>query len=541
MRSFLSLWYIASLFVLSCCNSSSSSSSCCCCCCCHAFVIIPRFSSLLTLPPEKILWRRRIPPQRRQGQQQQQQQQQPTITVKDKQDGQRGLVVVLPAMANNDTDTITTTATTTTLENDEEEEDNEEENSDESAEKKKPNKRKSGTTTTTVLPFLRVHWSNTGISAQWEGMSDAAAKKENDDDLPVRRVASLAPLNFTQNNNNNNKNDNQTQHVISWKNNTVVFDKNTNATTNTATSNPIPVAESLLKSLYGKAFESSTAWDMSQFFPIMTTPLVVNPTSAAATTATAVNQSLWMGDKKATDPLTVQDLERILAQNGFVRQVDVAAALQQQKQALNLPVGGLVQANSKAQSNSPIEGLGLPVSDRGGSSTKDSASSSSSSSSSSSEQVAFPQPSVLSYNSLKWGVTAASFLSCTILATSILPSLWLMGGLVGSVYGYQTGKRLVDGTVPTSFFPAFLLVLGKKLAKWYLQVYDMFNAMFFMYKTGQLSYSMWRRYAEIDDRFQIQDKIDAWVSIFEWHTCMTLVSDNGSENLNLCPMVGSSL
>jgi hypothetical protein len=56
--------------------------------------------------------------------------------------------------------------------------------------------------------------------------------------------------------------------------------------------------------------------------------------------------------------------------------------------------------------------------------------------------------------------------------------------------------------------------MGKQLAAWYLQTWDFVTAMFFMYKTGQLSYSMWRRYAQVDERFQIQDKIDAWNAFF---------------------------
>lgn len=38
--------------------------------------------------------------------------------------------------------------------------------------------------------------------------------------------------------------------------------------------------------------------------------------------------------------------------------------------------------------------------------------------------------------------------------------------------------------------------------------------LFFMYKTGQLSYDMYKRYALLDERFRIQDKIDAWNAVF---------------------------
>ena len=349
-----------------------------------------------------------------------------------------------------------------------------------------------------VLPFLRVNWNNkpSSLSEQWTASSSTSKKKSEKSssaafDVPIRQV-SLGANNISS-----------ALHSPQNKTNTTTAfdssDKNSSTTSSTRPpQTPIPVAETILRNIYGKASESAiemAAWNMSQFFPHL-------PEVGLANSA---NQStMLLPGKKPTDVLTVKDLERILKENGYVRQIDVVAALQSS-------VASTPPTLNPSLINSPIEGLGQPVSDllRG---PQDSATSTPSSTLPGASQVAFPQPSVLSYTSLKWGVTAASAISCTVLATSILPSLWLMGGLVGSLYGYQTGKRLSDGTIPKSFFPSFLLVFGRRIAKSYLQVYDMFNALFFMYKTGQLSYSMWRRYAEIDQRFQIQDKIDAWVS-----------------------------
>ena len=254
---------------------------------------------------------------------------------------------------------------------------------------------------------------------------------------------------------------------------------------------PVPVAESILRSIYGKASELTSnelpvaAWNVSQLFPVLpdadaawnnVSQLFPYYTKPDTNFLVSPNRSVL--EKKPTDPLTVQDLERILAEFGYVRPSNVSALT--------------VRPNDIAGIGMPVSAQARPVA---------------------SSQVAFPQPSVLSYTSLQWGITAAACLSFTVLASSVHPSLWLVGGLVGSLYGYAIGQRLSD-RVPTTFFPSFLVVAGRRLATWYLQVYDFFNVTFFMYKTGQLSYSMWRRYAEVDKRFQIQDKIDAWNAVF---------------------------
>lgn len=343
-----------------------------------------------------------------------------------------------------------------------------------------------------VLPFLRVDWSSKADVNKSRGDVE---NRQSSHGLPTRHIAcSALSQSPPQSGNRTNT------AVVPPANST----HNNNTDTVRPPATPIPVAESLLRSIYGKASESATEiaswsgnsvaeiplWNMSQFFPV-------------AMPGTSGNQSLLAtSGKKSSDVITAGDLERILLENGFVRQADVAAVLQRASMPTNLQV-------DTGPQNNRIEGLGQPVGDLLGGTAASTPIPPSRTYPSS--QVAFPQPSVLSYKSLKWGVTAASCLTCTILATSILPSLWLMGGLTGSLYGYQTGKRLADGTVPKTFFPSFLLLFGRRIAKSYLQVYDMFSALFFMYKTGQLSYSMWRKYADLDGRFQIQDKIDAWV------------------------------
>ena len=395
--------------------------------------------------------------------------------------------VVILESVQNDTTTTTLTSSSKVIKSDKKE-------------KKEP-------AAHTVLPFFpRVKWSSkNGLSNQWKTSSREAASATSTESkekiashgLPTRRVARSTPSQLPQPSGNHT---NATATVPTNTNNTIF---------NRTHTTPIPVAESLLRSIYGQASESAKEmaawsgnsvteiplWNMSQqFFP---------PTTPGGTG----NQSLLaIAGKKSSDVITVEDLQRILLENGFVRQSDVAAALQRASLGATPATNLAVDTKPK---QSLIEGLGQPVGDLFGGTVT--AAPMPPSKSSSSSQVAFPQPSVLSYKSLKWGVTAASFLACTILAMSAMPSLWLMGGLVGSLYGYQTGQRLADGTVPKSFVPSFLIVFGRRITKSYLQVYDMVTALFFMYKTGQLSYSMWRKYADLDDRFQLQDKIDAWV------------------------------
>jgi len=57
--------------------------------------------------------------------------------------------------------------------------------------------------------------------------------------------------------------------------------------------------------------------------------------------------------------------------------------------------------------------------------------------------------------------------------------------------------------------------LGKRMVRAYLAVVDFFKAFWFMYKTGQLSYEYMQTYKKFDDRFSIQEKMDAWNNRFQ--------------------------
>jgi hypothetical protein len=379
-----------------------------------------------------------------------------------------------------------------------------------------------GTSKRVAFPFFRVHWTlqkavrrsakedkTNGADVSPNNRTAATASSlrppSKQQDAPSSTASSLAnnvPTPPSGNYTNVTLTD-QDEAVVTLAPSSSISNNNTgNSNTTTSSSNtsrpfltPVPVAETLWRNIYDKAAAEvpvsirsvEEAWKNKTLFSMPPPPPPAPPTnrSMAATDAT---EALRLSD------LTVQDLERILLETGFVRRSDAAAAT----------------ASGSGSADRAIEGLGKPVSKRFRLPPKVAEVVPSSSSA-----VAFPQPSVLSYKSLKWGVTVSAGLSGFVLAISILPSLWLMGGLVGSLYGYQTGTKLADeGSLPTSFLPNLLVRAGRRLAKSYLEVYDMCTAMFFMYKTGQLSYDMWKRYAEVDQRFRIQDKIDAWNTVF---------------------------
>ena len=207
-----------------------------------------------------------------------------------------------------------------------------------------------------------------------------------------------------------------------------------------------------------------------------------------------------MMGKARTDVLTLDDLDVILQANGYVRKTDIPMVLEEQQ-----------MSNMKSYG---LDGLGEPVSAQQHalkSSAK--AKSASSSSSGGSKTVAFPQPSVLSYESLKWGTTVSSGFLAMMFFMAIPSNLWLVGVIAGSFYGYDLGKQL-PVRMPKTILPGVLVRVGSRTARTSLQVYDFVNALIFMWKTGVLSYEYWKQYATLDKRFKIQDKIDAWNARF---------------------------
>lgn len=205
-------------------------------------------------------------------------------------------------------------------------------------------------------------------------------------------------------------------------------------------------------------------------------------------------------DTKGTlDPsktLTLEDLQNILQQSGYIRRDEVNTIL-----STGSPEA--IQYNVTAKVKKSKSG------------------------------VAFPQPTTLSNKHIKIGSMISSGFFGLLLATTIRPNLWLMGGVVGTLYGGDLAEKAaeqsnamsvttIDGIVvpaPTRPIPGGLygeltLKCGKKIATAYLQVWDLFQGIWFMYRTGQLSYEYYRTYAALDKRFGIQNKMDAWNARF---------------------------
>lgn len=135
--------------------------------------------------------------------------------------------------------------------------------------------------------------------------------------------------------------------------------------------------------------------------------------------------------------------------------------------------------------------------------------------------VAFPQPHTLSSRYVQWGCTTFASMIGTLLAVSVMPNLWLMGAMAGAGVGYDTAQRRhfikAKGKINDEDMNAaqlFILSTGRYLARLFLKAWDACSALFFMYKTGQLSYEYYKQYSALDQRFAIQKKVDAWNARF---------------------------
>jgi hypothetical protein len=193
-----------------------------------------------------------------------------------------------------------------------------------------------------------------------------------------------------------------------------------------------------------------------------------------------------VNDKNSEDYVTVKDLQSILTE-----------ILEQQK----------LQYQQQEERKS-LETAWVPTKTSRGL-IEQSTSKSPSSTSTTTSGVAFPQPSKLDSSSLKKGNSVAGLFLGMVLGMSILPNLWLFGSIVGAIYGYNVTPLDEDNIASR-----VVSQLGRRIARASLSVYDSANTLFFMYKTGQLSYEYYQRYAALDQKFAIQDKIDAFNARF---------------------------
>ena len=253
---------------------------------------------------------------------------------------------------------------------------------------------------------------------------------------------------------------------------------------------------------------------------------LANTTVYSGTTVLPVLANL-----KPNDTLTVKDLEAILKYNGFLRQQDLAMLQQQQQQQqqqflLQQQLQQQQQQQPKQQQRQgPCREDELESSSLWPTSSQNSnwqsiepgikTSSRSSGGSGGGGVVAFPQPSLLSYKDLQKGTTVAGIIVGMILGTTILPNLWLVGSILGGMYGYDIANHDKHPIPPSNIGAKGLMEVGRKLAKSWLQLYDYWKTLWFLYKTGQLSYEYYKSYSSLDEKFQIQAKIDAWNARFQ--------------------------
>jgi hypothetical protein len=223
------------------------------------------------------------------------------------------------------------------------------------------------------------------------------------------------------------------------------------------------------------------------------TPTIHKPSSSSIT----LNLPLNITDPN--QPLTFNDLQRILSSNGYIRREEMNTMITDSNtNPMTRSLDDFKTNKSSSQRN--IKG------------------------------VAMPQPTKVSNKHIRYGTMIASGFFFILVATSIQPNLWLIGSAIGAVYGNDiatkaemiaNGIALEDGsgsgvviTRPGGLYGDISLKLGKKIATTYLQVWDLLQTFWFLYRTGQLSYEYYQTYAKLDNRYGIQSKIDAWNSRF---------------------------
>lgn len=204
-------------------------------------------------------------------------------------------------------------------------------------------------------------------------------------------------------------------------------------------------------------------------------------TTANLTLPPALNSSI-----QANDTLTLYELQEILKYNGYIRQEDLNA------------IQRTTISTRRQTTDNGEQVVESSMTQRRGSG------------------VALPQPSVLNYKSLQRGTAIASAVYGMILSYTILPNLWLMGVLFGGLYGFEiTSVKENLPAAPKNVVSNICISSGRKLAKVSLQLYDNWQGLWFLYKTGQLSYEYYKRYEVMDQRFGIQNKMDAWNTRFQ--------------------------
>jgi len=143
--------------------------------------------------------------------------------------------------------------------------------------------------------------------------------------------------------------------------------------------------------------------------------------------------------------------------------------------------------------------------------------------------VAVPQLAELSERDVEIGAAMTSSAIAFVLATSIQPNLWLIGVVLGLIYGQNLAKEYhlqhlnanmgsdgvaIPQAIPGGLYGDICIKVGRILALNVLKGWYVLQGIWFMYRTGQLSYEYYKRFSVLDEKFAVQAKIDAWNARF---------------------------
>jgi hypothetical protein len=218
-----------------------------------------------------------------------------------------------------------------------------------------------------------------------------------------------------------------------------------------------------------------------------------------------INITTLLVDKNPNDTITVADMERILTWVVSMTPTNTSGG--------NNVQGGTGPTPTKGSTTTPTT---ITITSKSSNNLKTTPATTTTSTQSG---IAFPQPSVISESNIQRGSTVAGSIVGLVIGITILPNLWLVGMVLGGGYGYDVAKKRNEGedefitdngvvvAKDRNIIGRFLLYSGTTLARGVLQLYDYWKAMWFLYKTGQLSYEYYKTYESLDRRFEIQSKV----------------------------------
>ena len=182
-------------------------------------------------------------------------------------------------------------------------------------------------------------------------------------------------------------------------------------------------------------------------------------------------------------PLTMNDLQRILNDNGYVRREELS----------NITSTAFVQ-NGGSRTTNETKSITLQKKTGSGGGSAGSISSSSGGGG-----LAFPQTSILSNKHIRVGTAISSSIFSMFIAISLQPNLWLIGSIIGAVLGNDIAEKSEKNAVTTIEQDVFIpppgglygdisLKSGKRLALTYLKIWDFLQGVWFMVRIKYTSH-----------------------------------------------------